>query len=114
MRENIVPYVTSLVFAFGVAIIISAYGIFRQFFVKKTAFGVFDENGDAVNDFNGGHVPMDEFTANPTRQDDFADFQGQPGPEQTAAQVAPQAPAPAANPFKKDPNAAVTNPFNNQ
>ena len=38
LRENVVPYMTSLIFIFGVVIVIAAYGIFRQFFSKpKTA-----------------------------------------------------------------------------
>ena len=38
LRENVVPYMTSLIFIFGVALVIAAYGIFRQFFSKpKTA-----------------------------------------------------------------------------
>jgi hypothetical protein len=30
MRENVVPYVSSLVFAFSVVVMISVYGIMRQ------------------------------------------------------------------------------------
>ena len=36
MRENVVPYVMSLIYTAGVALCIAGYGIYRQFFVKKT------------------------------------------------------------------------------
>ena len=37
MRENVVPYVMSLVYIIGVSLCVTIYGIFRQFFDKKDA-----------------------------------------------------------------------------
>ena len=103
----------SLVFIFGVCLCVAAYGLYRQFFVKKTSYGVYDENGGTTNDFQngGGVVPMEEFTPAPPKQDEnFADFSQN---QQVEAAQTPAAPAakPAANPFKKETN-VTTNPFN--
>ena len=114
MRENVVPYAMSLVFIFGVCICVAAYGLYRQFFVKKTSYGVYDENGGATNDFQngGGAVPMEEFTPAPAQKNDdnFADF-SRNQVEVEAANTAPAAAAKPANPFKKETN-VTTNPFN--
>jgi len=122
MRENVVPYVMSLIYTAGVALCIAGYGIFRQFFVKKTMYGMYDENGEATGGgggetFNGGTVPMEEFTPANLKSEDFAQFENQENySEPQAASVDPSesaksAEAPAANPFKKDTN-ITTNPFN--
>lgn len=103
-RENVVPYLMSLVYACGVALCISAYGIYRQFFVKKTTYGMYDENAD-MGENHAGTVPMEEFTAPPAKPEEFANFENQ---EPEAPEVGKPA---AANPFKKDPN-ITTNPFN--
>ena len=112
MRENVVPYVMSLVFMVGICICVAAYGLYRQFFVKKTNFEVYDENG--ANGSGGGAVPMEEFTSpapapDPVQAKDenFANFA-----EQNEIEADNNAkPAPAANPFKKETN-VTTNPFN--
>ena len=107
MRENVVPYVMSLIYIIGVALCIAAYGVYRQFFVKKTTYGMYDENGEA--ELNAGTVPMEEFTAPVSQNQDFANFEN----VDLNNEQAPPAPnaAKAANPFKKDPN-ITTNPFN--
>lgn len=110
LRENVVPYMTSLIFIFGVVIVIAAYGIFRQFFSKpKTAdYGMYDESGDVAG---GGVVQMDEFTA-PESNDEFANFnENQANFSNEGEPVKPKPAAPAANPFKKETN-VTTNPFN--
>ena len=40
MRENVVPYVSSLVFAVSVVLMVAIYGIIRYFTTKKTAYQV--------------------------------------------------------------------------
>jgi len=117
MRENVVPYVMSLIYTAGVALCIAAYGIFRQFFVKKTMYGMYDENGDATGggggeQINGGTVPMEEFTP-VAKPEEFAKFENQQNySEQKETPGPAEKPAPAAaNPFKKDTN-ITTNPFN--
>ena len=114
MRENVVPYVMSLVFMVGICICVAAYGLYRQFFVKKTNFEVYDENG--ANGSGGGAVPMEEFTTTSpapapdpvqAKDENFANFA-----EQNEIEAETNAkPAPAANPFKKETN-VTTNPFN--
>lgn len=42
MRENVVPYVSSLVFAVSVVLMVAIYGIIRYFTTKKTAYQVSD------------------------------------------------------------------------
>jgi len=121
MRENVVPYVMSLIYTAGVALCIAGYGIFRQFFVKKTMYGMYDENGEATGGgggetFNGGTVPMEEFTPANLKSEDFAQFENQENYSEPQATADPSestkpAVAPAANPFKKDTN-ITTNPFN--
>ena len=114
MRENVVPYVMSLIYTIGVAICIAAYGVFRQFFVKKTTYGMYDENnGDNFQESHGGTVPMEEFApqAQPVAEASFANFEGQQANLEPAEAANAGGPAPAANPFKKNPN-ITTNPFN--
>ena len=43
MRENVVPYVSSLVFVGVTSMVIAGYGIFRAFFVKKTDYEYYAE-----------------------------------------------------------------------
>ena len=65
---------------------------------------MYDENGEAMGGgggetFNGGTVPMEEFTP-AAKQEEFANFENQEnGSEQQEAPTVK--PAAAANPFKK-------------
>ena len=43
MRENVVPYVTSLAFVAITSLVIAGYGIYRSFFVKKTDYTYYEE-----------------------------------------------------------------------
>ena len=43
MRENVVPYVTSLVFVAATSLVIAGYGIYRSFFIKKTDYSYYEE-----------------------------------------------------------------------
>ena len=81
---------------------------------------MYDENGEATGGgggetFNGGTVPMEEFTPANLNSEDFAQFENQENysePQATADPTESAKPAaPAANPFKKDTN-ITTNPFN--
>ena len=82
---------------------------------------MYDENGEATGGgggetFNGGTVPMEEFTPANLKSEDFAQFENQENysePQAAAADPSESAKptAPAANPFKKDTN-ITTNPFN--
>ena len=83
---------------------------------------MYDENGEATGGgggetFNGGTVPMEEFTPANLKWEDFAQFENQENysePQAAAADPSEStkpAATPAANPFKKDTN-ITTNPFN--
>ena len=82
---------------------------------------MYDENGEATGGgggetFNGGTVPMEEFTPANLKSEEFAQFENQENYSEPQATADPsestKPPAgPAANPFKKDTN-ITTNPFN--
>lgn len=123
MRDKVVPYITSLIFIFGVTLIVAAYGIYRYFHVKKTDYGYYDEGGEAQEGqtrLNAGEVPLDEMPPTDPGQADFADFSagnndfnnhGQPQAASNGANGTGQGKPPASNPFKKGSDTS-SNPFN--
>ena len=108
MRENVVPYVVSLIFVILVVLVVAAYGIFRQFFVKNGDYHCYDEDMGQDAAVHEGHEMM------------RVDSNGQTTlvQQQSIEQVVPppiapvQEPLPpqASNPFKQ----AGNNPFNNK
>ena len=119
MREDVVPYVCSLVFVGITSCVIAGYGIYRSFFVKKTDYQFYAEGepdqpgqttmveGHEMASFN------QENDAGPAQ----ASFdQGVGGGSQATVMTAQTQEGtkvipPASNPFRKE-NKAANNPFN--
>ena len=123
MREDVVPYVCSLIFVAGTCLVIAAYGIYRQFFVKKTDYEYYAE-GEPGQPGQTAMVEGHEMTsmtpaqmAYMERRDkgDAYDLGAGGGPQATVetaqTQEGTKVIPPASNPFRKETNAA-TNPFN--
>ena len=121
MRENVVPYITSLVFVGATSLVIAAYGIYRTFFIKKTDYQYYEEGQPgqpgATQLVEGHEMTAIDDTAEPNYRKTSTGFdqgEGNATPntvmtEQTqeGTKVIP----PASNPFKKDPKSS-SNPFN--
>lgn len=122
MRENVVPYVTSLVFVAITSLVIAGYGIYRSFFVKKTDYEYYEEGQPGqpgATHLVEGHEMTDIEQTNGTTGYTQSSFdqgtRSAPPPQasvmteqtQEGTKVVPA----ASNPFKKDTK-SVTNPFN--
>ena len=116
MRENVVPYVTSLVFVAATSLVIASYGIYRSFFVKKTDYSYYEEgqpDQPGATTLVEGHEMTDIVDGNGVEygfdQGKENIPQGSVMTEQTqeGTKVIPA----ASNPFKKDPKSS-SNPFN--
>ena len=118
MRENVVPYVSSLVFVGVTSMVIAGYGIFRAFFVKKTDYEYYAEGEPG----QPGETRLVEGHEMTSINDDTGygqtsfDQQGsagmQPAPVMTEQTQEGTKVLPASsNPFRKE-NKAASNPFN--
>ena len=107
MRENVVPYFVSLGFVILVVLVVAAYGIFRQFFVKKTDYHFYEENMGNETATHEGH----EMTKVDCQgQTTLVHQQSRDRADPSAIAPAPETAQPqASNPFKQ----AGNNPFNN-
>ena len=119
MRENVVPYITSLVFVGATSLVIAAYGIYRSFFIKKTDYQYYEEGQPgqpgatqlveghemtAIDDTNDGGYGQTSFDQGPGNMTQPSVMTEQ---TQEGTKVIPA----ASNPFKKDPK-STSNPFN--
>lgn len=111
-RENYVPYAVSLIFVTATTIVVAAYGLFRYFHVKKADYTFYgqEQGGGAAGGGGGVTIPNEDHEMT------YVAAPGETALEQessngSAAPTTEPAQKPAANPFRKDPNAG-TNPFN--
>lgn len=119
MRENVVPYITSLVFVGVTSLVIGAYGLYRSFFIKKTDYSYYEEgqpDQPGATQLVEGHemTAIDETNNTGYGQASFDQGQGnmtQPSVMTEQTQEGTKVIPPATNPFKKDPKSS-SNPFN--
>ena len=119
MRENVVPYVSSLIFVAATSLVIAGYGIYRSFFIKKADYEYYAE-GEPGQPGETRLVEGHEMTSindtNPTGYEHANFDQGAGGIQQASVmteqtQEGTKVLPPASNPFKKE-NKTATNPFN--
>lgn len=115
MREEVVPFVVSGIFAGMSLLIIAGYGLFKKFYVNKTDYGCYDYTGPDGGGGGGTIIESHEMTGlPPTNGGTNGEQHGGRVTEEESGygqqEMAPPPPQPAAaNPFKKPQG---SNPFN--
>ena len=110
MREDVVPYVVSIVFLSATGLLVAGYALYRKLNVKKTDYGFYGDGGPPEAGGGGDTYEMqqqngEEYTNGNGVANGNSEYREVP----TAAAAAP---VPAAAPVQAQPEAS--NPFKNK